>query len=111
MRPFFPMALRSELLGLHCICQVSWNDDLLDVFVNQRIDDGESQFQSGKKVSRHPVRTRKIEGFRMPKKVNAAVLEITINDADDPDIIAQTLHPWNQGASSSHNQIDLDSGL
>ncbi len=73
------------------------------------IFDREHDLDAAAKVARHPV-GRGEEDFRLVAIFEISdprMLEVFVDDADDPDIVRDAWHPRPQAADAADDQVDL----
>src|SRR5207302_5087483 len=82
-------------------------------FAQQPVFNWESQFDAAEKVPLHPIcagqEYQRLTGIL--EIINSAVLEKTIDNAPNGDVLTETFDAWAQTANPAHDQIDFYSGL
>ena len=97
-----------QLPRLDAVVQKTRKHFVDDLIAQRWVLNGERQLDAPEKISRHPIRAGK-EHSRLSgilKIKNPAVFEKATDNADDPDIVAQTGHFWSQATDAPDNQID-----
>ena len=113
--PVVPVGAQGPALRL--VLEVGDHDLLEDLPVHRRVLDRHQRLDAPVHVARQPVgRGDKDLGLgrgQAPpgaEAQDAAVLEVTPDDALDPDVVGKTGHPRAQATDAAHHQVDGDAG-
>ncbi len=126
---FFPekqlAVQRREVFWLHAHIRAVWHEHVgLGVILQHRSQDvhdpllqitlhhGKQNLDAGDHIASHPVRAGQVHFWiaAIAKGVNATMLQISADDARDPDVFADAGNAWTQAANAADDQIDFHPG-
>ena len=96
--------------GFDVIREVSWDNDFEKLSAKFLIENRENDFDSAVEIARHEIGATKIDVGIAPvmKDIDTAMLEKTIDDASDDDVLAEARDAWAEATNSTNQELDGD---
>ncbi len=101
---------RTEKTGFDVIGEVSGNNKFKKLSAKFLIEDRENDFDAAVEIARHEIGATKIDVGIAPvmKDIDTAMLEKTIDDASDDDVLAEARDAWAEATNSTNQELDGD---
>jgi len=96
--------------GFDVIREVSWDNDFEKLSAKFLIENRENDFDAAVEIARHEIGATKIDVGIAPvmKDIDTAMLEKTIDDASDDDVLAEARDAWAEATNSTNQELDGD---
>jgi len=96
--------------GFDVIREVSWDNDFEKLSAKFLIENRENDFDAAVEIARHEIGATKIDVGIAPvmKDIDTAMLEKTIDDASDDNVLAEARDAWAEATNSTNQELDGD---
>jgi len=101
---------RTEKTRFDVIGEVAGNNKFKKLSAKFLIENRENDFDAAVEIARHEIGATKIDVGIAPvmKDIDTAMLEKTIDDASDDDVLAEARDAWAEATNSTNQELDGD---